>query len=193
MQASRSSKLRTRRNCCLAKGDQCTNCSVRQPKRTYPRCAVPCRALTPRLSLSALDPINLSCSLWLLVFCAAFLFLFSGKRRFKFGRRGSPCVALRPALELDIWGENLNGAVLPPNDQTCDPHILALYRAFFFLSRQITSGLCQPQKHKELLTRYPGIWLRLQATQVLRRYLVIDDRYGSHSLINLPFSGIGPK
>ena len=60
-----------------------------------------------------------------------YCFCFSGKRRFKFGRRGSPCVALRPALELDIWGENLNGAIFPPNDQTCDPHILALYRAFF--------------------------------------------------------------
>ncbi len=31
------------------------------------------------------------------------LFLFSsGKRRFRFGRRGSPCVALIPALEFDI-------------------------------------------------------------------------------------------
>ena len=131
MQASRSSKLRTRRNCCLSKGDQCTNCSARQPKRTYPRCAVLCRALTLRLSLSALGPRNchVHCgySPSVLLYC----FCFSGKRRFKFGRRGSPCVALRPALELDIWGENLNGAIFPPNDQTCDPHILALYRAFF--------------------------------------------------------------
>lgn len=36
-----------------------------------------------------------------LVFCDAF-FCFSGKRRFKFGRRGSPCVALKSALELDM-------------------------------------------------------------------------------------------
>ena len=61
----------------------------------------------------------------------------SGKRRFRFGRRGSPCAALRRALEFDIKGENLNGVGLAPKDHRYSPLALpshcTSHRAFFFL------------------------------------------------------------